>query len=71
VFLVALALSMSGLAFAMRDLPVGTSYAVWVAIGAIGTVTYAMATGAESVSFVKIALLTGIVACVVGLKVAH
>ncbi|GAA2727519.1 DMT family transporter [Cellulomonas aerilata] len=71
VFLAALALSMAGLAYAMRDLPVGTAYAVWVGIGAVLTVTYAMATGAESVSVVKVLLLAGIVGCVVGLKVLH
>jgi quaternary ammonium compound-resistance protein SugE len=71
VFVVALALSMAGLAYAMRDLPVGTSYAVWVGIGAVLTVTYAMATGTESVSVVKVLLLAGIVGCVVGLKVLH
>ncbi len=43
----ALALSMAGLAFAMRDLPIGTAYAVWVGIGAVLTVGYAMATGQE------------------------
>jgi quaternary ammonium compound-resistance protein SugE len=71
VFVVALALSMAGLAYAMRELPVGTSYAVWVGIGAVLTVTYAMATGTESVSVVKVLLLAGIVGCVVGLKVLH
>ncbi len=70
-FAVALALSMGGLAYAMRELPLGTSYAVWVGIGAVLTVTYAMATGAESVSLVKLVLLAGIVGCVVGLKVLH
>jgi quaternary ammonium compound-resistance protein SugE len=68
VFVVALVLSMAGLAYAMRDLPVGTSYAVWVGIGAVLTVAYAMLTGAESASVVKILLLGGIVGCVVGLK---
>ncbi|MBX3032051.1 MAG: multidrug efflux SMR transporter [Chloroflexi bacterium] len=68
VFLVALALSMAGLATAMRHIPLGTAYAVWVGIGAVLTVTYAMATGAEAVSLVRIALLAGIVLCVVGLK---
>jgi quaternary ammonium compound-resistance protein SugE len=71
VFVVALVLSMAGLAFAMRDLPVGTSYAVWVGIGAVLTVAYAMATGTESVSVVKVLLLAGIVGCVIGLKVLH
>ncbi|WP_111768507.1 DMT family transporter [Nakamurella deserti] len=71
VFVVGLVLSMVGLAVALRDLPVGTAYAVWVGVGAVGTVGYAMATGAESVSLVKILLLSGIVGCVVGLKVLH
>lgn len=70
VFLVALTASMGGLAWAMRSLPVGTAYAVWVAIGATLTVIYAMATGAESVSFFKIACLLMVIAGVVGLKLA-
>lgn len=71
VFLVGLVLSMGGLAYAMRDLPVGTSYAVWVGIGATLTAAYAMATGDEAVSLAKVLLLSGIVACVIGLKVLH
>jgi quaternary ammonium compound-resistance protein SugE len=71
VFVVALALSMAGLAYAMRELPVGTSYAVWVGIGAVLTVVWAMATGAESVSLLKLLFLAGIVGCVIGLKVVH
>jgi quaternary ammonium compound-resistance protein SugE len=67
-FLVALTLSMAGLAYAMRELPVGTSYAVWVGIGATLTVVYAMLTGAEPVSVVRLLLLAGIVGCVSGLK---
>ncbi|MFC9834405.1 DMT family transporter [Rhodococcus sp. NPDC127530] len=71
VFGIALILSMAGLAFAMRSLPIGTSYAVWVGIGAALTVGFAMVTGAESSSLVKILLILGIVGCVVGLKVLH
>ena len=71
VFFVALALSMAGLAYAMRELPVGTSYAVWVGIGAVLTVVYAMATGGESVSPVKLLFLAGIVVSIIGLKVTH
>ena len=71
VFGVALVLSMVGLAYAMRELPVGTSYAVWVGIGAVLTVVIAMVTGEETVSPVKLLLLAGIVGCVVGLKVLH
>jgi quaternary ammonium compound-resistance protein SugE len=71
VFGAALVLSMAGLALAMRTLPVGTSYAVWVGIGATLTVAWAMATGEEAFSVAKVLLLTGIVGCVVGLKVLH
>jgi quaternary ammonium compound-resistance protein SugE len=68
VFVVALVLSMVGLAFAMRTLPIGTAYAVWVGIGAALTVGFGMATGAESVSLVKVLLIAGLVGCVVGLS---
>ncbi|MGN5238395.1 DMT family transporter [Rhodococcus sp. SJ-3] len=71
VFLVALTLSMAGLAYAMRTLPIGTSYAIWVGIGAALTVGYAMVSGTETASVVKILLIAGIVVCVVGLKVLH
>lgn len=68
VFGVALVVSMGGLAYAMRDLPVGTAYAVWVGIGASLTVVYAMLTGAEPVSVLKVLFLLMIVGGVVGLK---
>ena len=71
VFVVGLLASMSGLAFAMRDLPVGTAYAVWVGIGAVLTVVYAIATGTEPVSIAKIVFLLMIVGGVVGLKLTH
>ena len=68
-FGVALFFSMAGLAIAMRGLPPGTSYAVWVGIGAALTILYAMLTGQESVSPIKVVLMIGIVGCVIGLKV--
>lgn len=71
VFAVALIASMGGLAWAMRELPIGTAYAVWVGIGATLTVIYAMATGTESVSLLKILFLVMIVGGVVGLKSLH
>jgi quaternary ammonium compound-resistance protein SugE len=69
IFCIALLMSMAGLATAMKDLPVGTSYAVWVGVGAVLTVAYAMLTGEEAASPAKIVLMLGIVACVIGLKV--
>jgi len=71
VFLLAIAASMAGLAYAMRTLPVGTAYAVWVGIGAALTVAFGMVSGDETVSTVKVLLLLGLVGCVVGLKLAH
>lgn len=68
IFGVALVLSMAGLAWAMREIPIGTAYAVWVGIGAALTVTWAMASGDTSVSWLKIALLVGLIGCIVGLK---
>ena len=71
VFLVGIVGSMLGLAYAMRSLPIGTAYAVWVGIGAALTAGYAMWSGEEPVSAVRVLLLAGIVGCVVGLKVTH
>ena len=71
VFVVGLVASMLGLAYAMRELPLGTAYAVWVGIGATLTVVYAMATGGESVSLLKVLFLVMIVGGVVGLKSLH
>ena len=68
IFGVSLALSMGGLALAMREISTGTAYGVWVGIGASLTVAWAMITGAESFSVVKLLLILGLVACVVGLK---
>ena len=69
VFLISVVASMAGLAIAMRELPVGTSYAVWVGIGATLTVAFAMISGTESASVAKVLLIAGIVVCVIGLKI--
>lgn len=68
VFAVAIVSSMAGLAYAMRTLPIGTAYAVWVGIGAALTIIYAMATGAEPASLLKVLFLLMIIGGVVGLK---
>ncbi|SDQ81675.1 multidrug efflux SMR transporter [Microbacterium sp. cf332] len=68
LFVVALAGSMAGLAFAMIELPTGTAYAVWVGVGATLTVVWAMATGRERASTARILLLLLLVASVIGLK---
>ncbi|OLF16499.1 DMT family transporter [Actinophytocola xanthii] len=69
VFGVALVISMGGLGFALRSVPVGTGYAVWVGIGAITTALYGMVALHEPASVGRIVCLVLIVAGVVGLKV--
>lgn len=71
VFGVGLVLSMGGLALAMRDLPTGTAYAVWVGVGATLTVGYGWLAGGESPSPVQVGLLLGLVGCIAGLKLTH
>lgn len=71
VFVVAMIASMIGLGYAMKELPVGTSYAVWVGIGAALTVVVAMATGTESASVAKSVCLAAIIGGVIGLKLLH
>lgn len=71
IFIVALAASMFGLSHAVRSIPLGTAYAVWVGIGATLTVVYSMVTGIEPFSWFKVALLAGLVSCVIGLKLVH
>ncbi|MBX7442473.1 MULTISPECIES: multidrug efflux SMR transporter [unclassified Arthrobacter] len=69
LFLVAVAASTGGLAFAMRTIPTGTAYAVWVGVGVVLTSAYAMASRVERPTAARLLLLSGIAACVVGLKV--
>ena len=69
VFVVAIVLSMVGLRYAVKTLPIGVAYAVWTGIGVIATATFSMATGAEPASLVKILLLIGLVGCIAGLRV--
>ncbi|MER5867691.1 SMR family transporter [Kitasatospora sp. NPDC002040] len=71
VFAVALLLSMGGLAYAMKTIPLGTGYAIWVGIGAIGTALYGMAVMGDAVSAARITCLVLILGGVVGLKVLH
>lgn len=69
IFAVAMVISMVGLAWAMRDISVGTAYAVWVGIGASGAVLLSAVTTGERVSAVRAGLLALLIASVVGLKV--
>ncbi|MCO4236779.1 DMT family transporter [Pseudarthrobacter raffinosi] len=68
VFAVTATLSMVGLGLAIRSIPLGTAYAVWVGVGAALTVGWAMATGVEPFSLLKVLFIGGIVGCAAGLK---
>ncbi len=68
VFAVTSTLSMIGLGLAIRSIPLGTAYAVWVGIGAALTVGWAMATGVEPFSLLKVLFIAGIVGSAAGLK---
>jgi len=69
VFVVGLALSMGTLAYSARFIPISTAYAVWTGTGAALTVGWAMITGVEAVTLLRVLFLIGIVGAVVGLKV--
>lgn len=69
VFVVALLGSVGGLSYAMRTLPTGTCYAVWVGVGAALTVLVAVLRRTERAGVARLLLLTGLVGCVIGLKV--
>ncbi len=62
--------SMWLLAQAMRHLPLGTAYATWVGIGAVGAVIAGAVFHGESLNAIKIVSVLAIVAGLVGLKVA-
>jgi quaternary ammonium compound-resistance protein SugE len=71
VFAVALVCSMAGLGYALRTIPVGTGYAVWVGIGAVLTAVAGMVLFGESASFLRILCLMLVVAGIAGLKFVH
>jgi len=58
------------LSWAMRSLPVGTAYAVWTGIGAVGAAITGILLLGESASLARIASLALIVAGIIGLKLS-
>lgn len=67
-FLVSVTLSMGLLEYAARSIPMGTAYAVWGGIGAVGTVIVGMAFYDEPTTTARVLLILGIVACIAALK---
>jgi quaternary ammonium compound-resistance protein SugE len=68
-FFVCLAVSMYLLYRATQAIPIGTAYAVWTGIGAVGTVVVGMLIFREPVAFWRLIFLFTLIASIVGLKV--
>ena len=68
VFLGSVTASMGLLEVAARSIPMGTAYAVWGGIGAVGTVIVGMAFFDEPTTTIRLLLILAIVACIAGLK---
>ena len=66
--LASMALSLGALGLALKELPLGTAYAVWTGIGTIGTVILGIALFGESADAVRLLCIGLIVAGIVGLK---
>ena len=67
-FLGSVTLSMGLLERAAREIPMGTAYAVWGGIGAVGTVLVGMAFFDEPSSTIRLLLIIGIVGCIAALR---
>ena len=67
-FLASVMLSMGLLEVASRSIPMGTAYAVWGGIGALGTVIVGIFWFGEPATTVRMLLILGVVACIAGLK---
>tara|TARA_R110002049_G_scaffold150790_2_gene314009 strand:- start:9406 stop:9732 length:327 start_codon:yes stop_codon:yes gene_type:complete len=68
-FLVCLAISMFLLVKATKGLPIGTAYAVWTGIGAVGTVLVGIVLFKEPADFWRLFFITTLIASIIGLKV--
>jgi len=67
-FLVSVAISMALLEVASRSIPIGTAYAVWGGIGAVGTVIVGLIWFSEPSSLIRILLILAIVGAIAGLR---
>lgn len=68
-FFVALTISMALLIKASQTLPIGTAYAVWTGIGAVGTVLIGIFVFKEPATFLRLFFLLTLIASIVGLKI--
>src|SRR5687767_11559150 len=68
-FLLSVTISMGLLELASRSIPLGTAYAVWGGIGAVGTVLVGIAFFNEPATTIRLLLILAIVAAIAGLKI--
>ncbi|MGY0557284.1 MULTISPECIES: quaternary ammonium compound efflux SMR transporter SugE [unclassified Lysobacter] len=68
--LTAMAISVGMLGIAMKSLPVGTAYAIWVGVGAVGTVILGVVLFDEPVNALRVGSILLIIAGLIGLKLA-
>jgi len=66
----AMAISLGLLGLAMKELPLGTAYAIWTGVGAVGTVIAGIILFGESMALVRLVSVALIVAGLIGLKVS-
>ncbi|HEJ1272938.1 quaternary ammonium compound efflux SMR transporter SugE [Pseudomonas aeruginosa] len=67
----AMLVSLGLLGLAMKHLPLGTAYAVWTGVGAVGTVIAGIVLFGESMALLRLASVALIVCGLVGLKLSH
>ena len=67
----AMAISVGLLGLAMKSLPLGTAYAIWTGIGAVGTVIAGIILFGESVSLFRLGSVLLILTGIIGLKLSH
>jgi quaternary ammonium compound-resistance protein SugE len=68
-FLASATMSMALLEIASRTIPMGTAYAVWGGIGALGTVLVGIYWFGEPATTIRILLIFALIACIAGLKI--
>ncbi|WLG46659.1 quaternary ammonium compound efflux SMR transporter SugE [Pseudomonas sp. FP1740] len=66
----AMAMSLGLLGLAMKELPLGTAYAIWTGVGAVGTVIAGIILFGESMALFRLASVALIITGLVGLKVS-
>lgn len=68
-FFIALSISMGLLMKATQTLPIGTAYAVWTGIGAVGTVIIGITVFKEPATFFRLLFMTTLIGSIIGLKI--